>query len=247
MRKLTGEPGRSSVRAAWGRFFSTFEGATNFNEIGDAPFGNYYGSPVPPEFVTPFVDRGTGNIEGQRFPVPPPPQTPRPVIQTLRSTGQTSYPLALLPPSIPRTCCPTQRSMSFLCNGKSVLPSWFRSAMWARKGHHLLSSLEANPGNAALCLSVSELNEVAPGTSTCGPNGENGVYTTAAGNTINGTRGPFGENFTSEGYFITAGNSNYNSFQASVRQRISHLLTWRATLTRSPWTMHPVTASRSIY
>ncbi len=31
------------------------------------------------------------------------------------------------------------------------------------------------------------------------------------------------QNFTSEGYFITAGNSNYNSFQASVRQRISHL------------------------
>ena len=67
MRKVAGEPGRSSVRAAWGRFFSTFEGATNFNEIGDAPFGNYYGSPVPPEYVTPFVDRGTGNVEGQRF------------------------------------------------------------------------------------------------------------------------------------------------------------------------------------
>jgi hypothetical protein len=91
------------------------------------------------------------------------------------------------------------------------------------QGHHLLSSLQANPGNAALCLSVSQLSEVAPDSSTCGPNGENGVYTTASGATINGTRGPFGQNFTSEGYFITAGNSNYNSFQASVRQRISHL------------------------
>ena len=62
-RKVVGEPGRSSVRAAFGRFFSTFEGATNFNEIGDAPFGNYYGSLVPPQYVTPFVDRGTGNGE----------------------------------------------------------------------------------------------------------------------------------------------------------------------------------------
>ena len=69
---LTGGPGKTSVRAGWGKFYSTFEGATNFNEIGDAPFGNFYGSPVPPEFVTPFVDRGTGNIEGQRFPVPLP-------------------------------------------------------------------------------------------------------------------------------------------------------------------------------
>ncbi len=69
---LTGGPGKTSIRVGWGKFYSTFEGATNFNEIGDAPFGAFYGSPVPPEFVTPFVDRGTGNIEGQRFPVPLP-------------------------------------------------------------------------------------------------------------------------------------------------------------------------------
>ena len=72
MKALTGGPGRTSIRVGWGMFYSTFEGATNFNEIGDAPFGAFYGSPVPPEFVTPFVDRGTGHIEGQRFPVPLP-------------------------------------------------------------------------------------------------------------------------------------------------------------------------------
>ena len=66
---MTGGPGKTSIRAGWGKFYSTFEGATNFNEIGDAPFGAFYGSPVPPQFVTPFVDRATGNIEGQRFPV----------------------------------------------------------------------------------------------------------------------------------------------------------------------------------
>ena len=75
MKTLTGGPGKTSVRLGWGKFYSTFEGATNFNEIGDAPFGAFYGSPVPPEFVTPFVDRGTGNIEGQRFPVPLPTTT----------------------------------------------------------------------------------------------------------------------------------------------------------------------------
>ena len=69
---MTGGPGKTSVRVGWGKFYSTFEGATNFNEIGDAPFGAFYGSPVPPQFVTPFVDRGTGNVEGQRFPVPLP-------------------------------------------------------------------------------------------------------------------------------------------------------------------------------
>ena len=61
--KLTGGPGKTSIRADWGRFFTTFEGATNFNAIGDAPFGYYYGSPVPPDFATPYVDRGTGHVE----------------------------------------------------------------------------------------------------------------------------------------------------------------------------------------
>jgi hypothetical protein len=58
-------PARTSVTA-------TISGVVrdSFNEIGDVPLGTYYGSPVPPEFMTPFVDRGTGNIEGQRFPVP---------------------------------------------------------------------------------------------------------------------------------------------------------------------------------
>ena len=48
-------------------------------------------------------------------------------------------------------------------------------------GRHLLSAEEANPGNPALCLSVSQASQVMPGTSTCGPNGENDVYTTAPG------------------------------------------------------------------
>src|SRR5215467_11019335 len=56
---LTGGPGNSSIRVSWGKFYTTFEGGTDYNEIGDAPFGFYYGSPVPPEFANPFIDRGT--------------------------------------------------------------------------------------------------------------------------------------------------------------------------------------------
>ena len=73
MGKLTGGPGKTSIRAGFGRFFTTFEGASNFNAIGDAPFGYYYGAPQPPEFATPYVDRGTGFVEGQKFPSAPPP------------------------------------------------------------------------------------------------------------------------------------------------------------------------------
>jgi hypothetical protein len=87
------------------------------------------------------------------------------------------------------------------------------------QGHALMASLEANPGNQALCLSVSQPSQVLPGGATCGPFGENGVYTTAAGKVINGTRAPLGNDFGSNPYYITIGNSNYNSLQVAFRHR----------------------------
>ena len=56
------------------------------------------------------------------------------------------------------------------------------------QAHHLLVLISANPGNAALCLSLSRPQDVMPGTATCGPFGESGTYITASGQTIQGTR-----------------------------------------------------------
>src|SRR5262249_26122271 len=53
--KLTGGPGRTSIRAAYGVFFTAFEGATNFNEIDEAPFGFFYVG-TSPNFSTPFLN-----------------------------------------------------------------------------------------------------------------------------------------------------------------------------------------------
>ena len=66
------------------------------------------------------------------------------------------------------------------------------------QGHRLLVMVEANPGDPALCLSLSQPSEVAPGSATCGPFGESNVFTTASGQMINGTRGPLGSNFGSD-------------------------------------------------
>ena len=57
----------------------------------------------------------------------------------------------------------------------------------------------------------------APGTVTCGPFGEDNVYTTASGQIINGTRGPLGANFGSNANQATVGNSNYNALEVSMR------------------------------
>ena len=223
LKALTGGPGRTSIRAGWGKFYSTFEGATNFNEIGDAPFGNYYGSPVPPEFATPFVDRGTGHVEGQRFPTPPPPVNSSPSHPDNSIIWANYLPVGTSPAFWHKNVLPYTEEYELSIERQAGPNTLLTASYVGAQGHHLLSSLEANPGNPALCLSVSQLSEVMPGTPTCGPNGENGVYFPITGGTINGTRGPYGQNFESDGYFITIGESNYNSLQFSVRQRISRL------------------------
>src|SRR5215471_10400035 len=62
--KLTGGPGKTSIRAGWGMFYTAFEGATNFNEIGDSPFGFFYVG-TEPNFATPFINRTDGGVQGQ--------------------------------------------------------------------------------------------------------------------------------------------------------------------------------------
>src|SRR5260370_10498859 len=56
---------------------------------------------------------------------------------------------------------------------------------------HLLAVHSVSPGNPALCLSLSQPQDVMPGTPTCGPFGENTVYTRADGTVINGTPSPY--------------------------------------------------------
>ncbi|MDO3398258.1 hypothetical protein QWJ41_21285, partial [Nocardioides sp. SOB44] len=63
------------------------------------------------------------------------------------------------------------------------------------RGHHILVTQQANPGDPSLCLSVSQPGQVAPGSPTCGPCAENGVFTRADGTVVNGTRTVLGSNF----------------------------------------------------
>lgn len=74
-------------------------------------------------------------------------------------------------------------------------------------GHRLLVIQEANPGDPALCLSL-------PG---CGPGTESGLYTTANGALVNGTRGPLGPNFGSDANQTTIGHSSYNAGEINLR------------------------------
>jgi len=217
LRKLTGGPGKTSIRAGWGMFYTTFEGATNFNAIGDAPFGYYYGSPQPPEFVTPYVDRGDGFVEGQKFPSQPPPFNASPQNPDTSINWSNFTPISSSPGFFYKNDLPYAEDYEFSLQ-RQLNPATLLSLSYVgSQGHKLLTSLNANPADQALCLSLSQLSDVAPGTQPCGPNGENGPFTAANGTVIPTTRLTFGPLIQSNAWFATLGNSSYNSFQASLR------------------------------
>src|ERR1700684_1866024 len=91
------------------------------------------------------------------------------------------------------------------------------------QAHHLPVLVEANPGNQALCLQLSNPASLAPGQAPCGPFGESNVFTTPSGHVINGTRGPLGPNFGSDTNQATIGNSSYNALQLSLRHTSGRL------------------------
>lgn len=212
--KITGGPGRSSIRISYGMFYTQIEDL-NLQVETDYPFGLYYVAPVPPLFATPYVDRATGNSEGQRFPVvfPPPPSPSHPdnKVNWAQFEPISSNPVIYGGDRVPYTedySLSVQRQFG----SDTLLTLTYAGA----EGHRLMVSLESNPGNPALCLSVSQASEVLPGTPTCGPLGENGVYYPATGGVINSTRAPFGPLFGANDYYITIGNSNYNALETSL-------------------------------
>jgi hypothetical protein len=83
---------------------------------------------------------------------------------------------------------------------------------------HLLAVHSVSPGNPALCLSLSQPQDVMPGTPTCGPFGENTVYTRANGTLVNGTRSPYPNTIGTDAVYQNMGNANYNSLQTSLKQ-----------------------------
>lgn len=215
--KITGGPGKSSIRLGYGIFYTQIEDL-NLQVETDYPFGLYYVAPVPPLFATPYVDRATGKSEGQRFPVafPPPPSRSHPDnnVNWAQFEPISSNPVIYGGDRIPYTeeySLSVQRQFG----SNTLLTLTYAGA----EGHRLIVSLESNPGIPALCLSVSQPSEVMPGRPTCGPFGENGVYYPVTGGVINSTRAPFGPLFGANDYYTTIGNSNYNALESTLSHR----------------------------
>jgi hypothetical protein len=250
MGKMLGKAGTSSIRAGYTLAYASFEGATDFNEIGDAPFGNFSGQNEP-AFASPFITRATGSCVvigcGNFFPVAPPPKHVSPghpasgspydflseflnAFGTIGSSPAFYYGARL--PYAENYELSFQRQLT----GSDLLTLSYVGT----QGHRLLASVSANPGNPALC-------QATPG---CGPTGESNIYINGTSVRL-GTRprlpgveltpaeasaglaGPIGTllpdgnygviPFANDSYFITGGKSSYNSLQLNFRHTSSRL------------------------
>ncbi len=215
--KIIGGPGKTSIRAGYGIFYSVIEGNTMAIDEPQPPYGLSYTSPGPPLFATPFITASNGQFLGNPFPLTFPPLNAT-ASHPNGSVNFTEYiPQAGMTAPVPWDSYPYNENY-FLSIERQVNESTLFSMSYVgSQAHHLLSVYSANPGNPALCLALSKPSAVAPGSPTCGPFGEDTVYTTAAGQTIRGTRSGLGPDFANDDYDATVGNSNYNSFQTSLR------------------------------
>ena len=245
--KLFGKQGDTSIRIAWGMFYATFEGATDFNEIGDAPFGNYTGQNES-TFAAPFTNRASGSSITNLFPAPPPvkgfsasnPATGSP-FDTLPEFFNAYGTISSSPAFYNKNKLPYSEQYELSIQRQITKSDLLTLSYVGSQGHRLLSSESANPGNPALCLSLLSQG--------CGPSGENNIYVRPGGTYVLGTRTPFsgtalapGSNlattpcaasnssacilpdgntgiipFGNDSYFITGGYSSYNSAQINWR------------------------------
>ncbi|HYL76920.1 MAG TPA: TonB-dependent receptor [Bryobacteraceae bacterium] len=221
--KILGAPGNTSIRAGYGLFYSVIQGNTIGIDEPQPPYGLSYTSPAPPLLATPFITAANGSAHVNPFPLTFPPLN----ASAARPNSGIDYspflPQAGMTAPPPWNTYPYNENY-FLSIERQLGASTLLSLSYVgSQAHHLLVVYSANPGNPALCLALSQPSAVAHGTPTCGPFGEDTTYTLANGRQISGTRGPLGPAFANDDYDASIGNSNYNSFQASLRHSSKNL------------------------
>jgi TonB-dependent Receptor Plug Domain len=217
LQKLLGSAGSTSIRAGFGVFYTAFEGLSAGIMSANPPYGYDYDSLAPPLFNTPFISANSGQNVGQRFPSPIPPLGAS-AGNPNNSVNWSQYsPITGVPSFYYRNVPAYPESYNLTIERQLAANTTLSIGYVGTQAHHLLVLQSANPGNPALCLSLSQPGEVMPGSPTCGPFGESGVYTTPSGQVIEGTRGPFSSQFAAVTYQKTIGNSNYNALQVNFR------------------------------
>ena len=215
--RIFGGPGRSTLRAGYGLFYTAFEGLSAGIMSANPPYGYDYTSLAPPLFSTPFITAASGENVGQRFPLSLPAFGASPAHPNYNVDWSQYLPITGVPSFFHRNVPPYSESYTLSFQRELATKTFLSVNYVGTQAHHLLVLTSANPGNPSLCLSLSQPSDVMPGTPTCGPFGESGIYTTPSGALVHGTRGPFSSQFAAVTYQKTIANSNYNALQIDLR------------------------------
>ncbi len=220
---ILGAPGKTSVRAGFGMYYTAIEALTVGILAGNAPFGITYSSPAPPLFATPFITASTGQFQGQPFPVALVTQKASRSHPDSNVNWSQYEPISGIPGYAATNRIPYVEEYMLSLERQLGANTVVSVSYVGTQSHRLLVMEEANAGDPALCLSLSQPSDVSPGSPTCGPFAESNVFTTVSGQVIDGTRGPLGSNFGSDTEQTTIGKSNYNAFQLSLRHTSGRL------------------------
>ena len=241
--------GKTSLRASWGQFYTPIEGLSPAIMSANPPYGYTYTSAVPTLFDTPWTAAADGSsleANGQpRFPLPKVPYGASRSHPLSTVNWAQFEPFTGIPAVAPGNVTPYAEDYLLSLErdlGKGML---LDVSYAGTQAHHLLTLLEANPGDPALCLSLSQVSEVAPGSATCGPFGESGTYTRANGEVVEGTRTGFSPAFGSVSWQKTIGNSHDNALEVSLKRSAGPLsfnlaYTWSQSIDQSSSLSDPV-------
>jgi len=209
---------KTSIRAGYGIFYSVVQGNIAGIDEPQPPYGLSYTSSGQPLLATPFINASDGSRHVNPFPLKFPPLNATVKNPNASIDFAPFLPLAGMD-AVPRSNTYPYNENYFLSLERQLADDTVLSLSYVgSQAHHLLVVYSANPGNPALCLALSKPGAVAPGSPSCGPFGEDNIYTTAAGQVIQGTRTGLGPNFQNDSYVASIGNSNYNAFEASLRR-----------------------------
>ncbi|MEO8256719.1 MAG: carboxypeptidase regulatory-like domain-containing protein [Acidobacteriota bacterium] len=216
LKTLFGSDGQSSIRSSFGVFYTAVPGLSAGIMYSIPPYGENYLSPAPPLFETPFITAADGTNNGQPFPHTPAPLDASPGKPGTAVDWSRLLPINGDPYYYHDNDVPFTRNYMFSIDRQLGAGLVMTLSYVGSQGRNVLVVQATNPGDPALCLSVSQESQVAPGSATCGPFSENGVFTRTDGTVINGTR-PFAPDFGSITAQRTIGRSLYNAFEADLR------------------------------
>jgi Carboxypeptidase regulatory-like domain len=215
--KIFGGPGKSSIRASFGLYYTSIEDLNLFYEVGDAPFGLYWQPEIPVTLQLPFQTRVDGSSQGARFPF----TFPIPGDPANATLDYSIYlPISFSPGYDIHNRMPYAEHYNLSFEREISKSTVLKLAYVGTQGHKLISQYDANPGNPALCAQLNAMGA----TPTCGRNGEQTTYTLPDGSQVIGTRDTLGPDFGPNNSFTAnIANSNYNAAQVTVERKAADL------------------------